>query len=219
MDTEKDMSDMTRVTNDTKIDSKMDLSGCDSDCKMDISDSDKSDGILPQSTFKRFKCSFCHKRFVDKRSFTYHVEAHGGKKYYCDICPRRVFCNKMSYDRHLKYHQRGEKYICDICQADFEEKQQLKSHKKKHDVPTLPCLKDPNCEKKFKHKGDQRRHSRFGHRDSKDFPCKVCGKLFQSPQSHTPHEKKCCDYMETDQLSQLHQMSANELNSLLKSRM
>ena len=129
-----------------------------------------------------------------------------------------MFRNKMSYDRHLKYHERGTKYICDICQDQFEEQQQLKSHKKKHEMPTLQCLKDPNCAKKFKHKGDQKRHSTFGHRESKDFPCKVCGKLFQSPQSRIPHEKKCCDFMEMDQIAQLDQMTSQELSSLLKSR-
>ena len=74
---------------DTKSDVKMDISECDSDCKMDITDSDKSDGVLLTSTFKRFKCSFCCKCFVDKRSFTYHVEAHSGKKYYCQMCPKK----------------------------------------------------------------------------------------------------------------------------------
>ena len=88
----------------------------------------------------------------------------------------------MSYDRHLKFHERGKNYIyCDVCDDKFEEPYQLTSHKKKHNEATLPCLYSKKCDKKFKHKGDQKRHSEFGHRETKDFPCKVCRKCFQSP--------------------------------------
>ena len=86
--------------------------GCDSDMKMGLSSSDGSDSILPAKLFKRVKCEFCKKRYVEKRSYTYHVEAHTGKKYYCEKCPKRMFKNKMSCDRHLKFHATGKQYMC-----------------------------------------------------------------------------------------------------------
>ena len=49
----------------------------------------------------------------------------------------------------------------------------------------------------------------------KDFACKVCGKYFQSPQSRTTHEKKCCDFMETDKKTMLDNMSGHKLSILL----
>ena len=105
--------------------------GCEDDFKMNLSSSDDSDAILPAKVFKRYKCEFCKKRYVDKRSFKYHVEAHTGKKYYCDLCPNRIFKNKMSYDRHIKFHEGGNKYIfCKMCSDKFEELYQLISHKK-----------------------------------------------------------------------------------------
>ena len=69
----------------------------------------------------------------------------------------------------------------------------------------------------FKHKGDQRRHVKYGHRKSKDFPCKVCGKLFQSPQSRSPHEKKCFNLKETEEIKLLDDISASDLATLLRS--
>ena len=126
----------------------MEISASDSD--LDINSSDDLDGILPAKIFKRFKCEFCKKRFIDKRSFTYHVEAHARKKYFCDKCPKRVFKNKMSYDRHSKLHARGKNYIyCDLCNDKFEEQCQMTSHKKKHQEADLPGLKYPDCGKKF----------------------------------------------------------------------
>ena len=193
--------------------------GCDSDMKMNLSSSDHLNTILPAKLFKRFKCEFCKQRYVDKRSFMYHVEAHAGKKYYCELCPKRMFKNKMSYDRHLKFHAGGKQYIsCEICGNKFEEFYQLTSHKKKHEIATLPCLYSSECKRKFKHKGDQRRHSEFGHRETKDFPCKVCGKLFQSPHTRSIHERKCWDLKETDKNSMLDQMSGHDLSTLLKSK-
>ena len=126
----------------------------------------------------------------------------------------------MSYNRHLNFHKRGDNYlVCDICEDKFEESYQLRSHKWKHDEATLPCLVYKNCEKKFKHKGDQKRHSLFAHQDSKDFPCKVCRKMFQSPQSRSTHEKNCIDFMETKDEVELDKMSGNELINLLKGGM
>ena len=125
----------------------------------------------------------------------------------------------MSYNRHIKFHERGGICIhCDMCDDKFEEDYQLISHKKKHDEAKLPCLFSEDCEKKFKHKGDQTRHFKFGHHETKDFSCKVCGKCFQSPQLRSGHEKKCCDFMETDQNTMLDEMTPHDLSMLLKTR-
>ena len=174
--------------NEVKMDiGKSDLADI-SDVDMDMSFSDSSDGLIPKKVFRKFKCEFCKKRYVDKRCFKSHIESHAGKKYTCEHCPNRLFRNIMSYHRHLNFHKRGNKYlVCDICNDKFEELYQLTSHQRKHDNATLPCLVDKQCEKKFKHKADQRRHS-FSHRETKDFPCKVCGKMFQSPQSRAPQK-------------------------------
>ena len=87
---------------------------------------------------------------------------------------------------------RGAVYlVCEICGNKFEENYQLVSHKLKHSAATLKCPLFEDCEATFKHRGDQKRHGRFAHRETKDFPCDNCGKHFQSPHSCGPHLKSC----------------------------
>ena len=189
----------------------------DKDLKMDLS-SDLSDGLIPAKVLRKYKCEFCKKLYVDQRCFKSHVEGHAGKKYTCERCPKWKFINILAYNHHQNFHKHGDNYlVCEICKDKFEESYQLASHKRKHEVAHLPCLTDINCEKKFKHTGDQRRHSRTVHCKTKDFSCKVCGKMFHSPQSRAPHEKNCVNFMETKDDDLLNDMSRHELSLLLKS--
>ena len=85
--------------------------------------------------FRKFKCEFCNKRYVDQRCFKSHIEGHAGKKYTCECCPKWKFINILAYNHHLNFHMRGDNYlVCDICKDKFEESYQLASHKRKHKV-------------------------------------------------------------------------------------
>ena len=120
------------------------------------------------------------------------VEAHTGHRYICAKCPDRKFTNVQSHRRHEDWHKRGEIYcVCDKCDKKFEEPYQLKSHELKHLDVRLKCPVSDECENTFVHKGDQKRHANFYHRDTKDFKCEKCGKCFQSLQSRAPHLKSC----------------------------
>ena len=161
-----------------------------------LSDSDERRGhdidLLPPEVFKRFQCALCGKRYVDKRNFTSHVDAHTGVTYTCKECPNRKFTNTQSFRRHTDWHKNGSVYlICATCGVKFEEKYQLASHKLTHGPALLPCPVDAKCGQTFKHKGDQQRHGKYAHRKTKDFECSNCNKFFQSPQSRSAHLKSC----------------------------
>ena len=99
---------------------------------MDFSDTDESDTIIPAKFFKRHKCEFYSKQYVNKRSFKCHIDSHAGKNYSCDECSKKKFKNKISFQRHMNFHKRGNKYLyCNEYKEKFEEIYQLTSHRKK----------------------------------------------------------------------------------------
>ena len=86
----------------------------------------------------------------------------------------------------------GDKYhICADCGKHFEEEIRLKCHMTTHSNTVLKCTIDKKCKRTFKRRGEQKRHETYGHRLTKDYLCKKCGKGFQSPMSRIPHMKKC----------------------------
>ena len=64
--------------------------------------------LLSPVVFKRFKCSLCGKRYVDKRSYKSHLDVHVGLVLKCDKCSSsRTFKNSQSFNQHSKWHERG----------------------------------------------------------------------------------------------------------------
>ena len=85
--------------------------------------SDMDVDLLSPEVFKRYQCALCGKRYVDKRCFDSHVDAHAGVVHTCSKCPSRKFKNSQSYHRHDEWHKRGEIYLkCQTCGDEFEEK-------------------------------------------------------------------------------------------------
>ncbi|XP_070546831.1 uncharacterized protein [Ptychodera flava] len=86
----------------------------------------RDDGLARQ-----FVCGECGKRFVHKRSLTFHMKIHQDKKLYvCNICGARSKY-KSNLARHLAKHI-GESFQCKTCGKSFQNKAVLIAHRKAH---------------------------------------------------------------------------------------
>ena len=90
----------------------------------------------------------------------------------------KVFRSMRSFENHNKSHSFD--YTCEICRKTFMLKTSLTNHKQVHSIELMHCSFE-NCSKAFKHRQNQLEHIQWGHRDKKECPCTVCGKLFQTP--------------------------------------
>ena len=57
----------------------------------------------------------------------------------------------------------------------------LQNHVKTHSGISYKCEVKNDCEFKTKSYSRYREHNKYGHRDTKDFPCTVCNTPFQTP--------------------------------------
>ncbi|PSN38772.1 hypothetical protein C0J52_08880 [Blattella germanica] len=81
---------------------------------------------------KKFTCTECGKRYVDRKQLKRHRLLHSGAKpYTCEICGKN-FQLKYTLKTHYKIHQRGKPFSCEKCNESFELSAQLKKHMKTH---------------------------------------------------------------------------------------
>ena len=108
---------------------------------------------------KRLHCELCGKNFNTNEGLQSHLNSHSGHFYQCEWCPEKRFTAQKAFKKHLKFHAEGDiKLKCPDCPKEFENKQQLDSHKKVHAPPSLKCHVHPNCKILFKHGKERKRH-------------------------------------------------------------
>ena len=136
---------------------------------------------------KKYVCSLCDKRFVEKRSMTDHVKAHTGVSYSCEHCEQRTFTVKKSFKEHQRWHSLGRPYYdCPDCDKRFEIESRLKTHQYKHREEKLKCRVNVHCTKTFTFEGSRNNHETYGHLP-KSFQCATCDRFFQSPNQIRTH--------------------------------
>ena len=122
-----------------------------------------------------FSCEECCSVFRDENELHNHDSNHKMEFYRCLQC-LKVFRSMRSFENHNKSHSFD--HTCTICQKTFMLKTSLTNHKQVHSTELKHCSFE-NCSKAFKHLQNQLEHIQWGHRDKKECPCTVCGKLFQ----------------------------------------
>ena len=131
---------------------------------------------------KNHQCALCKKEFMDKCSFTDHLEYHTGTTFPCEKCPSRRFSSSKSLKNHMQFHKRGDVYlVCSICQKQFELTSQLTLHRKSHAPPALHYRVHENCTKGPYTFEDQRLHHECYYGKPKRYQCDTCEHLYTSP--------------------------------------
>ena len=150
----------------------------------------------------KFGCKMCTTWCTStKELILHHQQKHN--ILYCNECSK-AFNNPSSLARH-QYSHKELKFKCVDCDQLFAFESNLKTHRISHRTIPSHCCVYPNCERKFKNKGDLTRHAkehdgtvhkcpdcdyenldvrnlashRLIHSDIEKYVCQLCGETFR----------------------------------------
>jgi len=110
--------------------------------------------------------------------------------FYCEHCSRR-YSTERALQRHLLIHDE-KKYVCNVCNMKFFRQDRLKSHKDRygHDESKI-CSepqKPPDDKSAIKLINSWIREELDSDNEGKGFPCKLCGKSYDTKKSLLKHQ-------------------------------
>lgn len=86
--------------------------------------------IRVNASGRRFLCTVCKKRFIQKMHLQrHHSDVHDNKrKFPCTLCPR-VFKQKVHLEKHILFVDHSKKrFHCIVCTKTFKRKKDLQVH-------------------------------------------------------------------------------------------
>ena len=164
----------------------------------------------------RFSCKLCTVVCAStKELIQHHQQKHN--ILYCDACSK-AFNNPSSLARH-KYTHKELKFKCSDYDQQFAFESNLQTHRVSHRTIPSYCCVYPNCQRKFKNKGDLTCHAkehdgivhkcpdctyensdvrnleshRLRHSDIEKYACQLCGQTFRYSNQRHRHinDRKC----------------------------
>lgn len=130
------------------------------------------------SNLEPVPCTFCGKKFLDKKYLRIHENIHSQTNHFvCQFCGRK-FIMKTNLTVHISRHhtKKSNDFICQICGKAFPFKLYLKKHFKTHtDYKPYQCT---YCEAKFRENTLLRKHVNSIHLKLRPFLCQYCHKTF-----------------------------------------
>ena len=165
---------------------------------------------------RKFGCKMCTVVCAStKELIQHHQQKHN--ILYCDACTK-AFNNPSSLARH-KYTHKELKFKCSDCDQLFAFESNLQTHRVSHRTTPSHCCVYPNCQRKFKNKGDLMHHEkehngivhkcldctyenpdvrnleshRLRHSAIEKYACQLCGQTFRysNQRHHHINDKKC----------------------------
>ena len=117
----------------------------------------QSYGLKKSKKTRKFSCRMCDVVCASmKELIQHHQQKHD--ILYCDVCSK-AFNNPSLLARH-QYSHKESRFKCDDCDQHFAFESNLQTHRISHRTLLTHCCVYPNCNKKFKNKGDLTRHAK-----------------------------------------------------------
>lgn len=129
-------------------------------CQKTFSRSYMSEHLRTHTGEQPLLCTTCGKHFWVQSIFKKHSErcANMEKKFKCSYCDRR-FYGTFPLKVHERIHTKEKPYVCETCGKAFRLKSKLTIHQNTHtDVRPYPCL---TCGRKFRQRTHLKEHIRI----------------------------------------------------------
>ncbi|XP_063391903.1 uncharacterized protein LOC134677387 [Cydia fagiglandana] len=154
---------------------------------------------------KYYTCSVCNVSFSTRVTLKVHIaEKHFNidmKRMECDACGQR-FRRRQTLVNHIHtVHDKSRSAKCDICGKTLSNRSNLRSHMRTHVEHRPYKCTFRGCRMRFKDASGRVKHE-IKHYPERQFPCKICDKLFTREyrmhkhlNTHMAKVKKVeCDY-------------------------
>lgn len=152
------------------------------------------------------ECTECNKQYTSRKGLLRHIQVHEGKKFLCDICPKK-FYRREHLKLHVAKHNMVKPYKCHRCTKRFIKEDQLIAHLSKHDRmfkkkdgDTTKRFLCEICSKSFTQSTTLIAHLR-AHNGIKPYVCEVCSRPFTTNaylkmhmRTHTQERPYICQY-------------------------
>ncbi|XP_055941091.1 gastrula zinc finger protein XlCGF7.1-like isoform X1 [Argiope bruennichi] len=138
---------------------------------------------------KRYICSKCNEKFINKSMLEKHLLSHADTDYFCEMCNKK-FAEELLFKNHMEFHKVSvglQAFVCNLCKAKFSNNSELKDHLRIHSekVEFVCNVCNINCDSLY----TLEIHSKLFNHPVGFHVCNHCGKSFSDLPSFLNHKK------------------------------
>lgn len=133
-------------------------------------------------------CSICGKIFARESIYRRHLAIHDETEALCEHCGQTVLGGRKGMQLHLNNKHSGKVFSCEVCSEQFDSRQKLRSHSRRHKDSSEEPQYCEICGKKYKNAAILKLHLAI-HSDKRNFKCDVCGATFKQKVTLRTHSR------------------------------